>query len=77
MPSLSHFCLGTSIVGTKGLGTVGKTTRSAAQTGIAATKNAIESSSIANLLSYTPRLQLAMAGVVPVNTLNDVELRIN
>ena len=69
--------VGTSIVGTKGLGAVGKTgvatTKSAVQTGIAATKNA--TSSLANLLPYTPRPQLAMVGDVPFNTLNGVELK--
>lgn len=69
----------TSVVGTKGLGAVGKTgvatTKSAAQTGISATKNAFQSSSIANLLPYTPRPQLSMSGGVPFNTLNGVELK--
>lgn len=62
----------TSIIGTKGTTAIVKTgttaVKAAAPTIVATTKRA--SSSLVNLLPYTPRPQLAMAGEIPYNVVN-------
>lgn len=67
----------TSIVGTKGANALVKTGTTAARAAVPkvvfATNNA--SSSLANLLPYTPRPQLAMAGEIPYNVVNGVGLK--
>ncbi|MCW1929349.1 hypothetical protein OLP62_13705 [Bhargavaea beijingensis] len=67
----------TSIVGTKGANALVKTGTTAAKasvpTIVSATNHA--SASLANLLPYTPRPQLAMAGGIPYNVVNGVQLK--
>lgn len=67
----------TSIVGTKGANTLVKTGTTAAKAGVptivSATNNA--SVSLANLLPYTPRPQLALPGGIPYNVINGVGLK--
>ncbi|MFJ7747638.1 HNH/ENDO VII family nuclease [Peribacillus sp. NPDC097295] len=67
----------TSVVGTKGAGTVTKT--GVATTKTAAVKGTVKAKelpgSIANLLPYNPRNQLVMAGGVPYNAVNSAGLK--
>ena len=67
----------TSVVGTKGAGSVTKT--GVATTKTAAVKGTVKakelSGSIANLLPYNPRNQLEMAGGVPYNAVNGAGLK--
>ncbi|KXH78558.1 ribonuclease YeeF family protein [Sporosarcina sp. HYO08] len=62
-----------SVVGTKGAGALTKTTVAAAKpvlkTGVATAQNSIQSS-MAQLLPYGPRMQVAMPGDVPFNVMN-------
>ncbi|WP_166462381.1 ribonuclease YeeF family protein [Psychrobacillus vulpis] len=67
----------TSIVGTKGANALIKTGTTAAKVAVpkvvSATNNA--STSLANLLPYTPRPHLAMPGEIPYNVVNGAELK--
>lgn len=67
----------TSIVGTKGVGALTKSgvaaTKAAVPRVVEATNNA--SASLANLLPYAPRPQVAIAGEVPYNTVNASALK--
>lgn len=67
----------TSIVGTKGANALVKTGTTAAKAGVPTIVSAINnaSASLANLLPYTPRPQLAMPGGIPYNVVNGVGLK--
>jgi len=71
----------TSILGTKGIGSVTKTgiasTKATVKAGVDKTKTVIKETPFSRLLPYAPHHQMALAGVnhVPYNTVNSVGLR--
>ncbi|USK68815.1 T7SS effector LXG polymorphic toxin [Peribacillus asahii] len=71
----------TSILGTKGIGSVTKTgmasTTATVKAGVDKTKTVIKETPFSRLLPYAPHHQMALAGVnhVPYNTVNSVGLR--